>query len=335
MNIKDQIIQSFSKWRHRSLDSLEALNSGSASNRQYFKIEDKGELIIATYNQDIRENEAFFYLADFFRTKGVQVPKVHYISKDRNIYFQQYVGEECLLDQLKRDGLSPEVKRLYKESLAMLVKMQTSVEGLDFSKCYPRPSFDTQSILWDLNYFKYYFLKVSGIEFDEQLLENDFQFFAQYLSKNEEPYFMFRDFQARNIQILDGKPWLIDFQGGRRGPLTYDVASLLYQSSADLSQEFRRELIDFYFHQLPDHLNYSRKQFDADFKNILLIRLVQVLGAYGYRGIIEGKPYFKNSIPNALDNLQTLLLQLGDDVKVSYFLRILAELVQIKNKFEN
>lgn len=330
-----RIIQEYRKWQLKEAEQMIELNSGSASTRKYFRLTFGEESVIATFNQDIRENEAFFYLANYFRERQIRIPEVYYISEDRSVYFQQDIGDESLLQRLKLEGLSAEIKSYYMESLQMLMKMQTSAHQLDFSKCYPRSSFDEQSILWDLNYFKYYFLKVSGVDFDEQLLEDDFQFLARDMAVKETSLFMFRDFQARNIHIHHDEVWFIDFQGGRRGPILYDLASLLYQASANLPNEFRKQCLAYYFSLIPSELDYSHKKFDDDFKKILLIRIVQTLGAYGFRGLIEGKPYFKNSIPNALDNLQTLLVQIEDDDNNLYFLKILNDLVQIKNNFEN
>lgn len=333
--IEKQIIHEFKNWQSLDPEHVKVLNSGSASTRKYYRLSVGEKSFIATNNQDIRENEAFFYLGEHFRAQGINIPMLYYISADRMIYFQEDIGDVCLLQKLKEEGLTEEVKGLYKDSLKMLLQMQTSTDGLDYSFCYPRPAFDQQSILWDLNYFKYYFLKVSGLDFDEQLLEDDFQKIAQNLAVKEESFFMFRDFQARNIHLFDGKPWFIDFQGGRRGPLLYDVASLLYQASAQLPDNFRKECLNEYYQNIPRELNHSRSSFDIDFKNILLIRIVQVLGAYGFRGLIEGKPYFKNSIPAALENLEVLLQQFDGKVDFSYFLKILHELVQIKNNFDD
>ncbi len=336
INTETLISQEFQKWKAKTPENIEVLNSGSASSRQYFRLHIGEKKLIATYSTDVRENEAFFYIGDYFRKQGIRIPEVYYISEDRCVYFQQDIGDLNLLSHLKSEGLTNETKQYYKESLEMLMKMQLGAREIDYSKCYPRPSFDVQSIIWDLNYFKYYFLKVSGVDFDEQSLEDDFQFLAQDLAiKESESYFMFRDFQARNIHIFNNEVWFIDFQGGRRGPMLYDVASLLFQASANLQNEFRNDCLDVYFSQLPKEIRQSRDVFDKNFKKILLIRIVQTLGAYGFRGLIEGKPYFKNSIPNALDNLQLLLLELDEDVKISYFLKILADVVQIKNNFEN
>ncbi|NPD44978.1 aminoglycoside phosphotransferase family protein [Lentimicrobium sp. S6] len=336
INTEILISKEYQNWQSKVPERIEVLNSGSASSRHYFRLYSGDKTIIATYSTDIRENEAFFYLADYFRQKGIRIPEVYYISEDRCVYLQQDIGDLNLLNYLKSEGLTTGTKQYYKESLEMLMKMQLGARELDYSKCYPRASFDEQSIIWDLNYFKYYFLKVSGVEFDEQLLEDDFQFLAQDLAINElEPYFMFRDFQARNIHIHKGEVWFIDFQGGRRGPMLYDLASLLYQASANLPNAFRKQCLDDYFMLCTPEISQNRMDFDNNFKKILLIRIVQTLGAYGFRGLIEGKPYFKNSIPNALDNLQRLLVQMGGDDKISYFLKILADVVQIKNNFEN
>lgn len=335
MDIEKLIIQEFTKWQSLGPEHIEVLNSGSGSNRKYFRLLNGDQSIIATFNSDLRENESFFYLGKHFRHQGINIPELYHTSKDRRVYFQQDIGDICLLHRLKEEGLTEEVKALYLESLHMLLQMQTATHGLDYSKCYPRSAFDKQSICWDLNYFKYYFLKVSGIDFDEQLLEDDFQRIAGHLAVKEEAFFMFRDFQARNIHIHDGKPWFIDFQGGRRGPLLYDVASLLYQASAKLPDDFRKECLNRYYQNIPGELNYARSSFDIDFKNTLMIRIVQVLGAYGFRGLIEGKPYFKNSIPAALENLEVLLEQYDEKVDFKYFLKILRGLVQIKNNFED
>lgn len=325
----------FQEWKLHLPEKTEALNSGSGSNRLYYRVFYLEKTCLATINSDVRENEAFFYLASFYKKQGINVPEVFYISKDRTLYFQQDLGDENLLQLLKKEGCNNRVKLLYQDSLKQLINMQFSTEGLDFQNCYPRSSFDEQAILWDLNYFKYYFLKVSGIDFDEQLLENDLQNLAKSLAITEESYFMFRDFQARNIQIFNNQPWFIDFQGGRRGPFLYDVASLLFQASAGLSQEFRNEMLDFYHAEIQKRISISRDKFEHDFQLMVFIRIIQTLGAYGFRGLIEGKEYFKNSIPMALNNLQSLLKEWHSDIEIPYFLTILARLLEIKNKFED
>ena len=323
----------FYKWQSTSCDSIEHLNIGSGSNRQYFRVRLAKSSFIATINDDIRENEAFYYLAAYFKEKDIRVPNVAYISSDRSLYFQQDLDDQNLLDILKSEGANENVIGYYKESLNMLWKMQYAGQDIDYSHSYPRPSFDQQSVLWDLNYFKYYFLKVSGLTFDEQLLENDMKSLSNDLAVGDKSYFMFRDFQARNIQIYDGNPWFIDFQGGRRGPLLYDVASLLYQASAKLSIENRSVLLEHYYKTISQTIAYPEKAFQKDFQMMVLIRIVQTLGAYGFRGLIEGKEYFKASIPDALLNLKELLLNLEDVNKYPYFFSLLHQLVEIKDNF--
>ena len=324
----------FTQWKSASPDSVEILNSGSGSSRIYFRVLFDNDSYIATINFDIRENEAFFYLAKHFLFQNINVPRVLYISADRSIYIQQDLGDDNLLVLLKKEGFSSRVEGLYKKSLSGLWKMQSATKNLDFNHCYPRAVFDKQSVLWDLNYFKYYFLKVSGVDFDEQALEDDMQFIADTLTLKESDFFMFRDFQARNIQIYNEEPWFIDFQGGRRGPILYDVASLLFQASADLSDEIRNSLLNFYYEKINEEYHYPKQEFNRDFQLMVFVRIVQTLGAYGYRGLIEGKEYFRNSIPNALRNLKGVLNHPSLELEAPYFLSILHEIIKIKDTFE-
>jgi len=321
--------QEFKNWQGKPTDFLSALNSGSGSNRQYFRAISGKESFVACVNDDIRENEAFFYLSDYYFNQGLRVPQVFFISKDRRIYFQQDLKDVNLLQILKKDGFTTDTENYYRQSLQMLWQMQASTKELDFNRCYPRASFDQQSVLWDLNYFKYYFLKLSGITFDEQLLENDLQYLAALLATpDDKTYFMFRDFQARNIQIHKNEVWFIDFQGGRRGPFLYDVASLFYQASANLSKDARESLLNYYYPQVSSDINYSEDEFRQQYTLMVFIRILQVLGAYGFRGLIEQKEYFKNSIPSALDNLQAILPQLPSFVNIPYFLTILDRITE-------
>lgn len=335
MHIIHRISEEFKAWKGKEAESIVEINSGSASNRSYFRINSGQETFIATYNSDLRENEAFFYLHDFFALRNVPLPELFHISKDRQVYFQQDLGDQNLLQRLKKEGLTKEVQRFYFLSLTELANMQTSARQLNYAKCYPRSSFDAQSVLWDLNYFKYYFLKVSGLLFDEQKLEDDIQYLAEVLSVNEtRQTFMFRDFQARNIQIFDNQPYFIDFQGGRRGPVAYDLASLLFQASANLPDDFRYNLKNHYFDEIAGKLDYSPESFEEDLNRMIFIRIVQTLGAYGFRGLIEGKEYFRNSIKPALSNLEQHIINWDHDLKIPYFSHLLMALFEIKNKFD-
>ena len=199
---------------------------------------------------------------------------------------------------------------LYKQALADLAALQQAGADIDFTVAYPRSDFDRQSILWDLNYFKYHFLKLRHIPFDEQLLEDDFNRLADYLLTADRHYFLYRDFQARNImvngEIQNSKLYYIDFQGGRRGAAQYDVASLLYSAKSNLPEAIRRELLGHYLDVRDIHGDERRRWMDL-FWGYLLVRILQTLGAYGYRGLFERKDYFLQSIPLALTNLRNLL----------------------------
>ncbi|OYT14907.1 MAG: aminoglycoside phosphotransferase [Bacteroidetes bacterium 4572_77] len=325
----------FKNWYSSEADDIELLNSGSGSNRNYYRFFKDEKTFIGTWSENLKENEAFFYFTNYFYKKGIRVPKLHFISPERNFYIQQDIGNTNLLNKVHENGFSLEVSNYYKESLSMLWKMQQNNSGISYNNCYPRAAFDEQSLMWDLNYFKYYFLKVSGVEFDEQLLENDMLLLAQTLSvSKDQNYFMFRDFQARNIHIYKDEIWFIDYQGGRRGPYLYDVASLLYQASAGLSSENRKELLDYYYQIISQDMRIDQQAFEQEFYQMVFIRVIQTLGAYGFRGLIEGKAYFKNSIPAALNNLQELMQTADLNLKIPYFLSKLEELMKIKNIFE-
>ena len=198
----------------------------------------------------------------------------------------------------------------YKKVVAALPKFQmTAKKGLDMSVAYPRAAFDRQSMQWDLNYFKYYYLKMAYIPFNEQLLEDDYQRFMDYLLNVDDNYFLYRDFQSRNIMVYQDDVWFIDYQGGRKGALQYDIASLLYDAKADLSPEIRQELLECYMDHLTQYIPIDRKQFTAYFNAFSLIRIMQAMGAYGYRGYFERKAHFLQSAPYAIRNIRYLLSQ--------------------------
>ena len=203
---------------------------------------------------------------------------------------------------------SKEIINLYKKSLSELIKFQlTAGKGINYKLCYPRKSFDKQSMLWDLNYFKYYFLKLADIPFDEQELENNFHSFINILLQADSNYFMYRDFQSRNIMIHENSPCFIDYQGGRKGALQYDVASLLFQVRAEMPNNIREELLDYYINQLKNKIDVDEKKFKKHYYAFVYLRLLQVMGAYGFRGLYEKRTHFVQSIPFAIKNLKYLL----------------------------
>ena len=313
----------FETWAGEPCCQLLALGA-NGSNRRYFRLASVHKSAIGAYNEDIRENEAFFYYSRLMKERQLPVPELYAVDEGRRIYLQQDLGDTTLYGYLfeKRrqgGGFDSEMLDLYKQVLSDLVQIQTRCCDFDFTKAYPRSSFDRQSIQWDLNYFKYYFLKLAYIPFDEQLLEEDFSRFTDYLLEEPGDYFMYRDFQSRNIMMATDpcqptrqKLYYIDYQGGRRGPAQYDVASLLYSAKSDLPEPIRQELLNYYidefFKTQKISKNSQRKQqFQDHFYGYVLVRLMQAMGAYGYRGYFERKDYFLQSIPLAVNNLRMIL----------------------------
>lgn len=298
----------FQQWAGEPCRQMLALGA-NGSNRRYWRMKGDTQTCIAACNDDLRENEAFFYLAEALARRGVRVPQLYAVSDDRRCYLQQDLGDTTLygflLDRRRQGGgFDAEVLDLYHQVLDDLSLMQVSGRDLDFSHAYPRSDFDAQSIQWDLNYFKYYFLKALYIPFDEQLLEEDFAKLTQYLLETDCGFFLFRDFQGRNIMLHDGKPWYIDFQGGRRGAAQYDAASLLYSAKSDIPEPLRQELLHHYIGCLARRYDIDRKSFEEHFYAYVLVRIMQAMGAYGYRGYFERKEYFISSIPLAIRNLR-------------------------------
>jgi len=303
----------------------------SGSNRYYFRVVLTDQTLIATFNEDIAENEAFFYLADFFTKQGFKVPAIVHIFNNRKLYLQQDLGDTTLFQLLKQEqSISPIIKQYYYQALTDLLLFQFSAKnGLDFSRCYPVEAFDNQAIQWDLNYFKYMFLKLVHVPFDEKKLEQDFQLLIQMASKAENSYFMFRDFQSRNIMVHNQQLFYIDFQGGRRGSVYYDVASLLFDAKAELPFSFRNELVEYYLSQLSKHIKIDTEQALQQYYLFVFIRILQALGAYGYRGIFEQKEHFLKSFGTAFANLNYLFVHSTIQQKLPYLSSIIA------SQFEN
>lgn len=262
---------------------------------------------------DVREeNVAFLEFSRHFRRHGLPVPEIYAEDLSSGAYVEEDLGHTTLFEFLSHNRadhiLAPEAVDAYRKVVAMLPRFQVEAgRDLNYKFCYPRASFDRQSIAWDLNYFKYYFLRLAGIAFNEQALENDFSRLTKFLLSADRNYFLYRDFQSRNVMLRDGHPFFLDYQGGRRGALQYDIASLLYDAKADLSPELRHQLLDHYLVILSGYIELDRQRFMRYYYAYVYVRIMQALGAYGFRGFYERKAHFLQSVPYALKNLRWLL----------------------------
>ena len=310
-----RLVELFCSWEGQEPQHIERL-AGAGSNRSYYRLTDcDGQTVIGVIGTNVEENRAFVSLANHFASKDLPVPLVLVVSDDEMCYLQTDLGSTSLFDCLRKGResggeYSEEERRLLHKVIQMLPRLQVEgADGLDFSCCYPQAEFDFQGAMFDLNYFKYCFLKPSGVEFNEVKLEDDFTTLAHKLTSYNSTTFLYRDFQARNVMISsNGEPYFIDFQGGRRGPIYYDLASFLWQASARYPADLRAELIDDYYETLSTLTDVPpRAEFDESLWLFVLFRLLQVLGAYGYRGYFERKPHFINSIPPAIENLREIL----------------------------
>ena len=311
LRIKKQIISLFETHFNEEVTFFEQLPA-SGSYREYARLKSANYIVIGAYNQDIKENQAFLEFSAHFRNKNIPVPCIYAVNGALDCYLQEDLGNTTLFDFLsntrENEGFSSKIVDEYKKVLRELPRIQlVAGKDIDYSVCYPREAFDKQSMMWDLNYFKYYFLKLAKIPFDEQRLEDDFQAFSDYLLAVDNNAFLYRDFQSRNVMLKDGKVYFIDYQGGRKGALQYDLASLLYDAKANIPEAEREELLEFYLDELNQYKHVDRSKFKSLFDGYVLIRIMQAMGAYGFRGFYEKKEHFLKSIPFALKNMETLL----------------------------
>lgn len=313
------------------------------SNRQYFRqVPDEADSSKHSYIHVIgtstEENNAFVSMARHFKAQGLNVPEVYSVSKDGKEYDQEDLGNEILFDYIaegRKTGVFCEKeKAILRKTMRALARFQIKGdENMDYSICYPQPEFNLRSILWDLNYFKYCFLKATGVDFQEDLLENEFERMAEVLLQAPIKAFMYRDFQSRNVMLKDGEPYFIDFQGGRKGPVYYDVASFLWQAKANFHDDLRQELIGEYLDELEQYIHVDKTEFMHMLRHFVLFRTLQVLGAYGFRGYFEKKPHFLQSIPFAIANLRGLIHNTGDSAieqAYPYLMDVLQRMTEMK-----
>jgi aminoglycoside/choline kinase family phosphotransferase len=317
------LFNSFSKDLITSVDKLPQ----AGSERMYFRIHTATKNYIATYGANIKENESFLYFSDLFAKKNLATPVIFCVNKEKDIYIQEDFGDTSLLNHLEKEGFVQSVYNLYKESLHQLALLQVKGhEGMDYKKCLTNSSFGKEAIMADLLYFKYYFLDALRRPYDKQKLIKDFEALSNYLSHTEYKFFMFRDFQSRNIMIKeDNTVGFIDYQGGMKGAPQYDVASLLSQAKASLPDDWKHNLLEDYINSFESIVEETvdRDIFRSQYNGYVLIRLLQVLGAYGFRGLFERKAHFLTSIPLALQNLKAFISHQSIGIAVPEFKKVL------------
>ncbi len=308
----------------------------SGSDRKYFRIFDGDRTVIGAYNANPEENEAFIGFTKHFLSKKLPVPEIYSYLPEQNIYFLQDLGDLNLFTLLKNkniggSGFDSEVEAIYKKVLDRLISFQTEgMEGLNLDLCYPHRSFDRQSMMWDMNYFKYMFLKLLAVPFNERRLEHDFEKLADFLLETGQDYFLYRDFQSANVMLIDDEPWFIDYQGGRKGAPQYDAASLLYDAKAHVPPDSRKRLLDYHISNFCSLTGEDPGMYRGYYAGFSMIRLMQALGAFGFRGLYEKKPTFTGSIVPAVSLLTDLVNSGSVPVDLSEMFRTVKQITGVK-----
>jgi aminoglycoside/choline kinase family phosphotransferase len=309
----DVLKQLFERHFHAPADRVQPVQGElGGSGRKIVRLANNNSNSIGILYGVREENVAFLEFSKHFRRHGLPVPEIYGEALDQGAYLEEDLGDTTLFELLSKsrtgDTIGPHALEAYRKVVAILPRFQVEAgRDLNYKVCYPRGSFDRQSISWDLNYFKYYFLRLAGIAFNEQALEDDFSRLTKFLLNAPRDYFLYRDFQSRNIMLRDGQPFFLDYQGGRKGALQYDIASLLYDAKADLPPELRQQLLDHYLDALAGFISLDRAAFMQHYFAYVYIRIMQALGAYGFRGFYERKVHFLQSVPYALKNVRWLL----------------------------
>src|SRR5437764_11039013 len=282
------------------------------SGRKIIRLADDSRIAVGVLYGVREENTVFLAFSRHFRKHLLPVPEIYEEALGQGAYLEEDLGDTSLFEFLTQnrsgEDIAPAVVEAYRKAVGVLPRFQVeAARDFDYSYCYPVASFDRQSIAWDLNYCKYYFLRLAGIPFNERALENDFDRLTDFLLEAPRDYFLYRDFQSRNIMLRDGLPYFVDYQGGRKGALQYDIASLLFDAKADLPSALRQQLLDHYLNALATFIDLDRDAFLRYYYAFVYVRIMQALGAYGYRGFFERKVHFLQSLPYALTNIRSLL----------------------------
>jgi aminoglycoside/choline kinase family phosphotransferase len=309
----DILKQLFERQFHLPATRVEPLQGQlGGSGRVIVRLADAAATAIGILYDVREENVAFIEFSKHFRKHGLPVPEIYAEELSQGAYLEEDLGDTTLFEFLSEhragEEIAPEAVEAYRKVVAVLPRFQIEAgRDLNYKVCYPRGSFDRQSIAWDLNYFKYYFLRLAGIPFNEQALENDFSRLTKLLLSADHDYFLYRDFQSRNVMLRNGQPFFLDYQGGRKGALQYDIASLLYDAKADLPPALRQQLLEHYLDCVSKYIKLDRAAFIEHYYAYVYVRIMQALGAYGFRGFYERKAHFLQSVPYALKNLRWLL----------------------------
>ncbi len=335
VNEKNILNELFKSWCGSDATTITTIPQ-SGSYRQYFRLSGNGQTAIGVSNEDVKENNAFLTFTKHFNNLKLPVPEIYIEHPGKKQYLLSDLGDLSLFDFLiarrKQVSVFPgSAIQVYKQTLEELPEFQIEASrGLDYSACYPRAAFDRQSMMWDLSYFKYYFLKLAKIPFDEQLLEDEFSRFSKFLLQADAKYFLYRDFQSKNIMLLQNKPYFIDYQGGRKGALQYDVASLLYDSKANIPFEIKDLLLDHYLNHLSRYIKFDRSTWLTYYRGFVLVRLMQAMGAYGFRGFYERRTQFLKNIPYALIQLEGIFRTNSFPAGFPYLEKVLGSLTTAK-----
>ncbi|GAC1621612.1 MAG: RNase adapter RapZ [Candidatus Acidiferrum sp.] len=309
----DVLKKLFEQHFHSPVERMQPLRADlGGSGRKLIRLSGPKSSAIGVLYDGREENIAFLEFSRHFRRHGLPVPEIYAEDLSHGAYLEEDFGDTTLFEFLSKSraggNIAPEAVEAYRKVVAVLPRFQVEAgRDLNYKVCYPIASFDRQSITWDLNYFKYYFLRLAGIPFSEQAMEDDFSRLTDFLLSAPHDYFLYRDFQSRNIMLRDGQPFFLDYQGGRKGALQYDIASLLYDAKADLPPELRQQFLDHYLDTLAGFIGLDREAFLRHYYAYVYVRILQALGAYGFRGFYERKSHFLQSVPYALKNLRWLL----------------------------
>ncbi|MBT5426104.1 MAG: phosphotransferase [Bacteroidetes bacterium] len=336
MKAEGKLLHLYNQWSGHEVRTIVPLPQ-SGSSRSYFRLTSDQGSAIGAYHTDDAENQAFVYFARHFKNQGLAVPEILAEDLDNQIYLQQDLGDQTLFAQLQdcQEVKDDDCMAYLNQAVDGLPFFQKLAhQNLNYSLAYPRQAFDAQSMRWDLNYFKYHFLKFTGLNFKEQNLENDFDEMIRVLDGAEKNFFLYRDFQTRNIMIHDNKVWFIDFQGVRMGHPAYDLASLLFDAKADIPPNLREVLFERYMVQLKAIPEINADNFRKYYPGFVLIRKLQALGAFGFRGLFEGKTHFLQSIPYALDNFTWILENYSFPFKFPELRRLLKEMANSRFRYD-